>query len=297
MRRSILSFIVVVSAVAGQTKQTNPNPGDSSAQPSIGRIDFITAIISTSDGKRGAVDLERKFAPKKQELVQMQTELTRLELQLESQVGPSRQDAELQVNKLRESLKTATNSAQVELEQDQRRIVQTIRDKMMLIVRAYAKEKGLLRIVDSKQDTTVFEADPSLDIKQNSSVDITQEIVAIYEGGATTDISGQIDEVARSGRYTALPPGSPCQADGSLGGLARYEIKNGTVYDLRVILSGPAGQEVHVPPNSSQTVTFPAGTYRILGKVSSPSVFPFFGEQVFPAGAGCGSQFYISPQR
>jgi hypothetical protein len=107
-------------------------------------------------------------------------------------------------------------------------------------------------------------------------------------------LAQEVDEAQRSGRTSPLPTDSPCRGDGSLRATAtRYEVRNSTEYDLRVILSGPVEQEVRISPNSSQTVTLPAGTYRILGKVASPNVLPFFGQRTFPGGAGCASQFYL----
>src|ERR1017187_8140082 len=71
-------------------------------------------------------------------------------------------------------------------------------------------------------------------------------------------------------RTAPLPsPRGPCQGDGSLAaGAARYEVKNSTAYDLRVILDGPVVQEIRVAPNSVQAVTFPMGAYKTLGRVA-----------------------------
>ena len=109
-----------------------------------------------------------------------------------------------------------------------------------------------------------------------------------------TALGKEIDDAERSGRTTPLPAGSPCAPDSSLtGGLARYEVKNSTAYDLRVILSGPSDVEVRVPPSSSRSATLPAATYKVLGKVNSQTVLPFFGTRVLPSGNTCGSDFYI----
>jgi hypothetical protein len=75
--------------------------------------------------------------------------------------------------------------------------------------------------------------------------------------------------------------------------MARYEVKNSTAYDLRVILSGPTEQEIRVAPSSSRSVTFPAGLYKVLGRVASPNILPFYGQESFPDGTGCASEFYI----
>ena len=106
----------------------------------------------------------------------------------------------------------------------------------------------------------------------------------------------EVEQAERSGRTAPLPsPRGPCQGDGSLAaGAARYEVKNSTAYDLRVILDGPVVQEIRVAPNSVQAVTFPMGAYKILGRVASPNVLPFFGQQAFAAGLACATEFYIN---
>ena len=118
--------------------------------------------------------------------------------------------------------------------------------------------------------------------------------IAPVERTSSRSFEKEIEEAERSGRTSPLPSGSPCISDSSLtDGFVRYEVKNSTPYDPRVIMSGPSEHEVHVAPNSSQAATLPAATYKILGRVNSPSVLPFLGTRVLPSGNICGSEFYI----
>lgn len=107
-------------------------------------------------------------------------------------------------------------------------------------------------------------------------------------------IQVEIEAVERDRRYVELPGSSPCQPDPLAPvGVTRYQVKNSTAYDLRVILAGPSEREIDVAPNSSQAATLPAGTYKILGKVSLPSVLPFLGTRLLASENTCGSEFYI----
>jgi tetratricopeptide (TPR) repeat protein len=111
-----------------------------------------------------------------------------------------------------------------------------------------------------------------------------------------TDLKQEIEAAQKSGGTVPLPESAPCESDKLLpAGVARYEIKNSTTYDLRIVISGPVDTDVSIRANSRQAVTFPAGAYRILGKVSSPSVLPFLGQQSFVAGSACASEFYVGP--
>jgi Skp family chaperone for outer membrane proteins len=267
----------------------------------IGRIDVMAAILSTHDSKKAASDMQAKYDPTRSKIQQMQTALARLELQLQSQVGESRRDTESQVNKLRESLKATTDSTEAEIKVVQEKISQELRLRMMAVLRAYAKETGLRMVVDSDQNTLfVAEGVSEADFKKDSATDITQDVVARYEDNAapstqtqsTTDIGGQIDEVARSGRYTALPPPQAVGAGGP-GGQPSLSIGNRTAYDLTILMSGPVQRSIAVPPGMSRLVALPPGSYRLLGRVSAPNVLPFFGTQTYSSGVSYSESFYI----
>jgi hypothetical protein len=76
----------------------------------------------------------------------------------------------------------------------------------------------------------------------------------------------------------------------------RYAVENRTAYELHLRLNGPVSQEFRVQPGSSQTQLLPAGTYTVLGEVSSSSVSPFYGQQTYTGGAEYRSVFYIAPK-
>jgi hypothetical protein len=109
----------------------------------------------------------------------------------------------------------------------------------------------------------------------------------------STLIRSEIDAVARSGRYTPFPTAVQQPALG-LGLDVLYVIENRTSYPLRVVFSGPADQEITVVPGAAQTITLPAGTYKVLGRVNAPNVLPFYVEQFYESGTKYTSQFFIS---
>jgi hypothetical protein len=111
-------------------------------------------------------------------------------------------------------------------------------------------------------------------------------------------LTQEIEAARKDGRTTPFPAGVACRTDASVAsGQARYKIKNSSAYSLRVLLSGPTEQDVRIPANSSRSAGLPPGQYKILGKVDSPNVLPFFGEKAFPVGSECASEFFIETKR
>ena len=107
-------------------------------------------------------------------------------------------------------------------------------------------------------------------------------------------IRSEIENAENSGRTSPLPAGTPCRRDGSLPpGKMKYEIKNSTPYDLRIVVSGPGEQEIGIPPNASRAAIISPGEYKILGKVTSTGVLPFYGTRIFAPGDACASEFYL----
>jgi len=94
--------------------------------------------------------------------------------------------------------------------------------------------------------------------------------------------------VVESGRYAPLPFSPHCIPHS--GTDAAREIENGTLYQLRLIPSGPVGREAMIAAGQKQSITLPAGTYKVVGRVNAPDVLPFYGE-IYKSGEQCAVQF------
>jgi hypothetical protein len=121
---------------------------------------------------------------------------------------------------------------------------------------------------------------------------VRDEIDAREKTNASNLIRSELDAVAQSGRYTALPAPARERAAGLGLGVVQV-IENRTSYSLRVAFSGPADRETTIDPGATQTVSLPAGTYRVLGRVDAPNVLPFYGQQKYDSGMKYTSQFFV----
>ena len=98
----------------------------------------------------------------------------------------------------------------------------------------------------------------------------------------------------RNAPHEAMPQAQPARA--SLGGQTSMTVKNDTNYVLDLYLSGPSSQKLEIAAGDSQTLRLPPGHYEIAGKVSNPSVVPFYGTEDYAANTGYSSHFYIATQ-
>jgi hypothetical protein len=102
------------------------------------------------------------------------------------------------------------------------------------------------------------------------------------------------DEVAKIRQASPAPLPPPQATAAALGGQSAMVIENGTTYQLTVLLlAGPKSQRIQLAPGHSQTVSFAPGNYEVAASVSSSSVTPFYGKEVFNADTQYSERFYI----
>lgn len=123
----------------------------------------------------------------------------------------------------------------------------------------------------------------------------TADISSLRKQAVQTPETNEIDTVLKSGNYTPLPPVQRISSSGY--GPASIKIKNDTGYTLTLVYEGQAGTTVTVPAHQSSTVSLPAGSYRVMGRVSAPNVLPFIGDQTTGVGDILETSFYISTIR
>ena len=96
-------------------------------------------------------------------------------------------------------------------------------------------------------------------------------------------ISGQIDEVMRSGHYRALPA-PRVSPDDRANGASSLKIKNSSQYDLTVLCGGPAECTAQIPAGSSVAVKLQPGSYRMVARFGLPGTRPMFEQYAFESG-------------
>ena len=105
-------------------------------------------------------------------------------------------------------------------------------------------------------------------------------------------VRSEIDEVIHTGKYSQLPPDEVLsRSDGSRP--PHLSILNDTGYTLKVTYYGSTERSVKVVAGQSLGLDFAPGTYRVLGRVSDPTVLPFVGNRDYATGHTYTSTFSV----
>jgi outer membrane protein len=192
---------VLLSAALAVSAQTTAAPGK------VGIINIQQAIVSTSEGQTAVKELEAKSAPKKKELEKLQAEIAGLRDQLNkmSSVGSEDQKRRLMadIDQKTKSFNRQVEDAQAELDQEQGRVLNELGGRMLAVLDKYAKDNGYAVILDvsSQQTPVLFAA---------NSVDVTQDVVALYNKNAPAGATGASAPAAAPGtapaKTTTAPP-------------------------------------------------------------------------------------------
>jgi outer membrane protein len=175
--------------------------GYAQSQAKVGIIHIQNAIISTKDGQKAAADLQARFEPRRKEIQAKQTEIQSLRDQLSRGSNTMSDDAKQalirDIDQKTRSANRVSEDAQADFEQDQNRVFQELGQRMMAVLNKYSIDNGFVLILDvSSAQTPVLYA--------STSIDITNEIVALYDkssaGAAPAAASGVARPAAPAGK-------------------------------------------------------------------------------------------------
>jgi outer membrane protein len=154
------------------------------AQPSkVGVINIQSAIISTKDGQKAAADLAAKYEPRRKDIETRSGEIGSLKERLSKGANTMSEDAKQalvrEIDTKTRSLQRDTEDAQTEFDQEQSKVLQELGQKMMAVIDKYARDNGFTLILDvgAPQNPVLY---------ASNNIDITNEIVALYDKNAPT---------------------------------------------------------------------------------------------------------------
>ena len=185
-----LSLVALATTAFAQTAPTK-----------VGIINIQGAIVGTLDGQKAIKALEEKSAPRRKDLETKQASIQQLQTQLRTSSNTASEEMKA---KLMRDVDTRTKSynrdledAQAEFDQEQQKLLNEIGGRIMAVIDKYASDNGYAIILDvSTQQSPVLYA--------SNSIEITREVVALYDKNATT---GNAVKPAAGG--AALPAARP----------------------------------------------------------------------------------------
>ena len=174
------------------------------AQPGkVGIIHIQNAIIGTKDGQKAAADLQTKFDPRRKQLEAKQGEIAGLQDQLRKGSNTMSEDARQklvrEIDQRTKSLQRDTEDAQAEFDQEQGRVLQDLGQKLMAVIDKYARDNGFTLILDvsAPQNPVLYAA---------TTIDITSEIVALYDKNAPSTVPAGTPSLPRPAITTPARP-------------------------------------------------------------------------------------------
>lgn len=175
--------------VATAWAQGTPPAAGSTATGKVGVIDVRNAIVTTAEGKQAAAELQSRFAPRQNEIEGLNKNITDLRQQLVAAEGKLSQEEQARLQREGElkarQLQRKQDEYQDEVNSAQGEVFDRIGKKLVDVLDRYARENGYSVILDSSAQNSPI-------LYRSTSVDVTQEIVRLYDatypmkGGAAT---------------------------------------------------------------------------------------------------------------
>jgi outer membrane protein len=155
--------------------------GGAAASSSAGKVAVINiqgALANTADGRKASADLQSQFAPRQQELENLNKQLDDIRARLRTGNSTLSEDEKARLaregDQITRSLQRKQQDLQDDLQEAQRDAIDKLGRKMITVIEKYAQENGYAVVVDSSsQGTSVLYAAPSNDI--------TQDIIRLYD--------------------------------------------------------------------------------------------------------------------
>jgi outer membrane protein len=148
------------------------------ASGKVGVINIQAAIASTAEGKQAAAELQSQFAPRTNELQNMQKQIEDLRNRLQTGQSTLSDEEKARLQREGDQLTRTFQRKQQEFQDDtndaQQDVVNRIGRKLVDVLNKYSKENGYSIVLDdsSQQTPVIFAA---------NQIDVTQDIIRLYD--------------------------------------------------------------------------------------------------------------------
>lgn len=181
MKRSLSLVCLLISSLSmtamAQTSHSVPNAPGMSGPQKIAVIQFQLAVARTNEGQRDFANLEKKFAPKNDQLKQESDQINTLKKDLQANAKTlSAEQKQEKINEIQDKekeLSQQVEDAQSDFRNEMGTAFNSLAQKVGAVMTAYAKQHGYTIVLDdSSQGSPVLWAD--------QSADITKAVIAAY---------------------------------------------------------------------------------------------------------------------
>ena len=169
-----LAAAMIVPSAWAQTGTRSSDPAPSR----VGVLNMQVAITSTAEGKQDANELNAKFAPRQQEIQNLQKQIQDIQTRLQTTAN-TLSDAEKyrladEGQRLQREVQRKQQEAQADYQDAQDDMINQLGRKLMTVLDKYSKQNGYAVIIDtsSQQTPVVYAA---------NGINITEDIVKLYD--------------------------------------------------------------------------------------------------------------------
>lgn len=157
----------------------------------VGVINLQAAIAGTKDGQKASNELQQRFGPKRADLEKRQADVQQLQEKLaKATTDDERARLTRDIDQKTKSINRDTEDARAELDQEEQKLVNILGGKVVALSEKYAKDHGYTWLVDvSAQQTPV--------IYFSEKIDITKEVIDLYDKGGAAASTGTAPPVAK----------------------------------------------------------------------------------------------------
>jgi outer membrane protein len=169
----VLAALLMTPAVWAQASGAG-----AAASGKVGVINIQAAIASTAEGKQAAAELQSQFAPRTNELQNMQKQIEDLRNRLQTGQSTLSDEEKSRLQREGDQLTRSFQRKQQEFQDDtndaQQDVVNRIGRKLVDVLNKYSKENGYSIVLDdsSQQTPVIFAA---------NQIDVTQDIIRLYD--------------------------------------------------------------------------------------------------------------------
>jgi len=172
------AILAAALAVPGVWAQTGGATHADPATLKVGVLNMEAAITGTEEGKQASNELTAKFAPRQNELQQIQKQIQDINTRLQTTSNTLSDDERYRLQREGETLNRTLQRKQQEARDDfqdaQQDLINTLGRKLMTVLEKYSADNGYAVIFDtSSQQTPVIYA--------AHAIDVTQDIIKLYD--------------------------------------------------------------------------------------------------------------------
>lgn len=204
MRSQMLTLAFLLGLVAYPALSRSQDPALTPNVEKLGVINIQAAIASTAEGKKAFAEIQKKYEPRRSDLQRRDQEINAVQEQLQKQSTTLSEEEQLRLRRELEdkqkTFKRAQEDAQADFQADNQEIIRRIGQKMVRIIDDYAKQNGLVLVMDPSavQMPVYYAAD---------GIDITEAIVKRYD--AANPESGGTAATSRPATPASPKPAKP----------------------------------------------------------------------------------------